>query len=263
MRKRIRFAPVAVALLAGALALPAAGVSESSGSTWLTAVGPGEGQLNMVAWEGYLDKSWVAPFEKQSGCKVKPKYATSSDEMVTLMRSGGGGQYDLVSASGDASLRLIYGGDIAETNVKLVKPWQDFHAAFKSPLTNTARGKHYGISLQFGPKHPALQHRRRRRSRRRGRRSTTRPTRARSRSRTMQSRSPTRRCTSRRRSPELKNQGSVRARLEAVRRCDRAAQAAAAAARGKHWVLRVRPDRLVQERQVRRSVPRGRTSCRH
>ncbi len=74
------------------------------------------------------------------------------------MRSGGGGQYDMVSASGDASLRLIYGGDIAETNVKLVKPWKDFHGAFKSPLTNTVKGKHYGISLQFGPEHPALQH---------------------------------------------------------------------------------------------------------
>ena len=105
----------------------------------------------MVAWAGYLEKSWVKPFEQQSGCKIKAKYANTSDEMVTLMRSGGGGQYDMVSASGDASLRLIYGGDIAETNVNLVKPWKDFHGAFKSPLTNTVKGKHYGISLQFGP----------------------------------------------------------------------------------------------------------------
>ena len=92
-----------------------------------------------------------APFEKQTGCKVKAKYAGSSDEMVNLMRSGGGGQYDMVSASGDASLRLIYGGDIAETNVKLVPAWKDFQTAFKSPPTNTVKGKHYGISLQFGP----------------------------------------------------------------------------------------------------------------
>jgi putative spermidine/putrescine transport system substrate-binding protein len=133
------------------LAVPAAGVSKGSATALPTRIGQGEGELKMVAWEGYLDKSWVAPFEKQSGCKVKAKYATSSDEMVTLMRSGGGGQYDMVSASGDASLRLIFGGDIAETNVKLVKPWKDFHAAFKSPETNTQGGKHYGISLQFGP----------------------------------------------------------------------------------------------------------------
>ena len=131
-----------LAALALALAIPASGVSE---------VAKGEGKLTMIAWEGYLDAKWVKPFEKQTGCKVQAKYAASSDEMVTLMRSGGGGQYDMVSASGDASLRLILGGDIAETNVRLVKPWKDFHAAFKSPPTNTVGGKHYGISLQFGP----------------------------------------------------------------------------------------------------------------
>jgi putative spermidine/putrescine transport system substrate-binding protein len=151
VRKLIRPVPIAMALLVAALAVPAAGVSKSSRSALPTAIGPGEGELRMVAWEGYLDKSWVAPFEKQSGCKIRPKYASTSDEMVTLMRSGGGGQYDMVSASGDASLRLIYGGDVAVTNVNLVKPWKDFHAAFKSPLTNTVDGKHYGISLQFGP----------------------------------------------------------------------------------------------------------------
>ena len=151
MRKRIHMASIGFALLVIALALPVAGVSESSGSALPAQVGPGEGELKMVAWEGYLDKSWVKPFEQQSGCKVKAKYATSSDEMVTLMRSGGGGQYDMVSASGDASLRLILGGDIALTNIKLVKPWNDFHAAFKSPPTNTVGGKHYGVSLQFGP----------------------------------------------------------------------------------------------------------------
>ena len=135
MRKRIRFAPVALALLVAALMVPAAAVSK--GSQVPTSIGAGEGQLSMVAWEGYLDKSWVKPFEQQTGCKIKAKYAGSSDEMVSLMRSGGGGQYDMVSASGDASLRLIFGGDIAETNVKLVKPWKDFHTAFKSPPNNT------------------------------------------------------------------------------------------------------------------------------
>ena len=90
-----------------ALAVPAAGVSK--GNALPTSIGPGEGQLTIVAWEGYLEKSWVKTFEQQSGCKVKAKYAGSSDEMVNLMRSGGGGQYDMVSASGDASLRLIYG----------------------------------------------------------------------------------------------------------------------------------------------------------
>ena len=68
--------------------------------------------LNLIAWEGYTQPQWVKPFEQQTGCQVHAKYAGSSDEMVTLMRQGGGSQYDMVSASGDASLRLIRGGDV-------------------------------------------------------------------------------------------------------------------------------------------------------
>ena len=151
MRKRIRLWHLALGGLVVALAVPAGGVSKTNANALPTKIGKGEGALTMIGWEGYLDKSWVSPFVKQTGCKVTYKYAGTSDEMVTLMRQGGGGQYDMVSASGDASLRLIYGGDIAPTNVKLVKPWKDFYAPFKSPPNNTVKGVHYGISLQFGP----------------------------------------------------------------------------------------------------------------
>jgi putative spermidine/putrescine transport system substrate-binding protein len=114
-------------------------------------IGPGEGKLNLVAWEGYTQPQWVKPFEKQTGCQVSAKYAGSSNEMVTLMRQGGGSQYDMVSASGDASLRLIRGGDVQPVNVKLVPSWNDFIPQLKSPSHNTVDGKHYGISLQWGP----------------------------------------------------------------------------------------------------------------
>ena len=83
----------------------------------LGAVGNGEGQLNLIAWAGYAENGsndktvdWVTPFEKQTGCKVNVKVGNTSDEMVQLMRTG---QYDGVSASGDATLRLIYAGDVA------------------------------------------------------------------------------------------------------------------------------------------------------
>jgi putative spermidine/putrescine transport system substrate-binding protein len=115
------------------------------------AIGAGEGQLNLIAWEGYVDKSWVDDFTKQSGCKVNAKYAGSSDEMVTLMKDGGGGQYDMVSASGDASLRLIYGGDVKPMNEKLIPDFNNFQTFFKTPPHNTINGIHYGISLQWGP----------------------------------------------------------------------------------------------------------------
>ena len=109
------------------------------------------GTLNMIAWEGYTQPQWVKPFEKATGCTVHAKYAGSSDEMVTLMRSGGGGQYDMVSASGDASLRLIYGKDVQPIDVSKIPDFKNFGAAFKSPPNNTIDGKHYGVSLQWGP----------------------------------------------------------------------------------------------------------------
>jgi putative spermidine/putrescine transport system substrate-binding protein len=144
--------------LGGVLAVMALGVtacggssSKSSSSNLPTKVGPGEGQLNLVAWEGYAQPEWVKPFEKQTGCQVHSKYAGSSDEMVTLMRQNGGNQYDMVSASGDASLRLIDGGNVAEMNVALVPEWKNFIPQLQSPPHNTVGGKHYGISLQWGP----------------------------------------------------------------------------------------------------------------
>lgn len=144
---RVRVALLAA--LAAALAVPAAGVGRTSAMP--TKIGAGEGKLTLIAWEGYTDKSWVKPFEKQTGCQVQAKYGGSSDEMVTLMRSGGGGQYDMVSASGDASLRLIYGKDLQPVNTKLIPDFKNFFKTFQSPPNNTVKGVHYGVSLQWGP----------------------------------------------------------------------------------------------------------------
>ena len=114
-------------------------------------IGKGEGALNVVAWEGYADDAWIKPFEAETGCKVNRKYAGSSDEMVTLMRQGGGAEYDLVSASGDATLRLIYGGDVQPLDVGLFPAYKDFIPALQSPPFNTIKGVHYGLSYEWGP----------------------------------------------------------------------------------------------------------------
>jgi len=116
-----------------------------------TSVGAGEGQLNLIAWEGYVDDSWVKQFTANTGCKVNQHPAGSSDEMVSLMKDGGGGQWDMVSASGDADLRLIYGGDVKPMNMNLIPDWQNFQDYFKAPPYNTINGIHYGVSLQWGP----------------------------------------------------------------------------------------------------------------
>jgi putative spermidine/putrescine transport system substrate-binding protein len=125
-----------------ALAAPAAGTTKASAN---------EGRLTMIAWEGYLDAKWVKPFERQSGCQVQARYAASSNEMISLMRSGGGGRYDMVSATSDVSLQLIYGGDVAAIDTSRVSGWKQFFKDFQSPASNTVKGKHYGVSLQWGP----------------------------------------------------------------------------------------------------------------
>ena len=134
------------------------GTSGTAGQTVPTAslavlqkIGKGEGKLNLIAWEGYLQPQWVKPFEQQTGCQVNAKYAGSSDEMVALMKNGGGGQYDMVSSSGDADLRILYAGDARPVNVSLIPSWKQFFPAFQSPPFNTINGVHYGVSLQWGP----------------------------------------------------------------------------------------------------------------
>src|ERR1700741_2884523 len=90
-------------------------------------VGPGEGEVDIVAWAGYIERGandknydWVTGFEKQTGCKVNVKIAGTSDEMVSLMNAGG---FDLVTASGDATLRLIAGNTVQEINISLITDW--------------------------------------------------------------------------------------------------------------------------------------------
>jgi putative spermidine/putrescine transport system substrate-binding protein len=130
------------------------GVKAPEGPKALTKLGQGEGKLNLIAWAGYAEDGstdpkvdWVTPFEKKTGCDVTVKIGNTSDEMVTLMRTG---KYDLVSASGDATLRLIAGGDVAPVNTDLVPNYADVYAGLKDKPWNSVDGKMYGIPHGYG-----------------------------------------------------------------------------------------------------------------
>jgi putative spermidine/putrescine transport system substrate-binding protein len=118
-------------------------------SAALQKVGKGEGEVNLIAWAGYVEDGstdpnvdWVTDFEKQTGCQVNTKIGNTSDEMVTLMRTG---NYDGVSASGDATRRLIAGGDVDPVNVGLVPNYKDIFPALKNQPWNTVDNVNYGI----------------------------------------------------------------------------------------------------------------------
>jgi len=154
MRGRVsKVAVVAMVLFASAFGVVACGDdnNDSGGS----ATGPdinaqGEGQLNIVNWEGYTDPSFVKGFEKETGCKVNDTFAGTSDEMFTKFRSGGGGQYDLASFSGDASLRAIKSGAVAELDKSKLTNFDDLAKQLQSPSFNTVDGKQYGLSFVWG-----------------------------------------------------------------------------------------------------------------
>ena len=62
----------------------------------LKTLGKGEGKLNIIVWAGYAENGsndktvdWVNPFTKATGCVVNAKTAGTSDEMVSLMKTGG------------------------------------------------------------------------------------------------------------------------------------------------------------------------------
>jgi putative spermidine/putrescine transport system substrate-binding protein len=121
----------------------------------MTAVGDGEGQLNIVAWAGYIERGetdkafdWVTKFEAASGCKVNVKTANTSDEMVALMNEGG---FDLVTASGDASLRLIAGKRVQPVNTDLIPSWSKVDPRLQNASWHTVDGVHYGTPYLWGP----------------------------------------------------------------------------------------------------------------
>jgi putative spermidine/putrescine transport system substrate-binding protein len=145
MKVRMKFIGLS---MAAALFLAACG-SDSSSSDALDKLGDGEGAVNIVAWAGYVengstskDADWVTGFEAETGCKVNVKIGNTSDEMVTLMQSG---EYDGVSASGDASLRLIAAGDVSPVNTDLIPNYADVYEGLKMRQWNSVDGVAYGV----------------------------------------------------------------------------------------------------------------------
>ncbi len=132
-----------------------------------------EGQLNILTWPGYIERGesdkvydWVSQFEADTGCQVEVKTAATSDEMIALMTSGapqesppgdaswpppGNAPYDLVTASGDASLRLIRGGTVQPVALERIPSYGTVDPRLQDAAWHTVDGQHYGVPYQWGP----------------------------------------------------------------------------------------------------------------
>lgn len=114
----------------------------------MESLGENEDEVNIVAWSGFVEPAWADQFTADTGCKVNRKVAGTSDEMVQLMRTG---NYDLVSASGDASLRLIVGGDVQPINQELIPNFgDDIVEGMQGQIYDTLNGQSYGVPIGRG-----------------------------------------------------------------------------------------------------------------
>jgi putative spermidine/putrescine transport system substrate-binding protein len=129
---------------------PGAGGTTSAATTSIADL-KGEGSLDLIAWQGYTEDDWVKPFEQDTGCNVTVKYANTSDDMVNYMRQGGGTLYDGVSASGDATNRLIANGDVASIDISRFPEYANVMQSLQAPAHNTVDGVHYGVPYMWGP----------------------------------------------------------------------------------------------------------------
>jgi putative spermidine/putrescine transport system substrate-binding protein len=149
MRSRHPISLAAVlALLAGACG---GGTSGTPAPSLPTSLGPGEGALTVLAWPGYAEDGstdpavdWITPFEQETGCQVTVQVFGTSDEAFTLFQTNPE-QFDVISASGDASLRLVAGGFVQPVNVDLIPSYKEIFDSLKDRDWNTVDGVHYGI----------------------------------------------------------------------------------------------------------------------
>ena len=156
--RRLTTACAVMAALALVAAACGSETSTSPGASGTTSVATtsiadlkGEGSLDLIAWQGYTEDDWVKPFEQDTGCNVTVKYANTSDDMVNYMRQGGGTLYDGVSASGDATNRLIASGDVASIDISQFPEYANVMQSLQAPAHNTVDGVHYGVPYMWGP----------------------------------------------------------------------------------------------------------------
>jgi len=160
MRHANRLVVAAAALVLVASACGSSSKSTTGGGSTSTrpsgqqSIGAGEGAVSILAWPGYAENgsndpkvNWVKPFVAATGCKATVKYFGTSDEAFNLFKTG---QYDVVSSSGDATLRMVADQDAAVINTSLLTNWNDLDPLLKVKPWNSVNGVVYGVPHGWG-----------------------------------------------------------------------------------------------------------------
>jgi putative spermidine/putrescine transport system substrate-binding protein len=155
MNKRTFPGALAVVALVAAACSGAGGPTAAPTLNMPSALGPGEGKLNLVIWAGYAEDGstypefdWVTPFETKTGCIVNATVQADSAAGVQLLRSG---EYDGGSFSGNATDRLMAAGDVAPVNTALLANYAKVFDGLKNKAHNSMNGQAYGVPHGRGP----------------------------------------------------------------------------------------------------------------
>lgn len=108
-----------------------------------------EGELNILTWEGYADPSFIAPFEEATGCKVSATYVGSNDDFAPKLAAGGG-VFDLVSPSIDATGPLIAAGFVQPIDTSRIEAWDAIYEKFRTSEGINDGGETYGVPYAWG-----------------------------------------------------------------------------------------------------------------
>ena len=136
------------------LALTGCSSSSSTNTTMMDKLGANEKTVSLLGWPGYAEDGsndpatdWVTPFEKATGCQVTFKPYGTSDEAISLFKTG---DYDAIAASGDATLRLIASGDVQPLNTSLIPNYAGVYDFLKNRDWNTVNKLTYGVPHGYG-----------------------------------------------------------------------------------------------------------------
>lgn len=147
-------AGIAIASIAMFTACGTTASGGGDGGEAAASLGEMEGQVSLLAWPGYVEDGsndpnvdWVSAFEEQTGCQVTSKTYGTSDEAFNLMKTG---DYDVIAASGDSSLRLVAAGDVAPVNTDLIPNYAGIFDFLKGKSWNSVDGQSYGVPHGYG-----------------------------------------------------------------------------------------------------------------
>ena len=107
--------------------------------------------LTMVIWAGYADESFAKKFEDENDATISATPMSSSDDAFARIQAGGGGNFDLVSASNDVSERLIDAELVQPLDTSRLTNYADLYEQFQKPPYITRDDQVYGANFAWGP----------------------------------------------------------------------------------------------------------------